>query len=400
MNFESLVGRINLIQDALQAQAAHAVNLSLTARNWLVGYYIVEFEQHGEDHAKYGEKLINRLAERINRKGFEPRSLRVYRRIYLVYPQLGTVIETYIQKNSLMLSDSSVTSIWQSLPAKLQTTGNQTDEIWQSALAKLEEWSTPTDRLFYKLNYTCLAYLTSIEDPLKRAFYEQETIRGCWTSRELDRQVSSQYYERMGLSKDKKALQRLTAKNAQQVTPRDILHNPVTLEFLGMEQQDVYTETKLETAILNNLQRFLMEMGRGFCFEYRQKRILIDQDYYKADLIFYHRILKCHVIIDLKIDRFRHEYASQLNLYMNYFKHEVMQDDDNPPIGLLLCTDYGETTVQYATEGLSQNLFVSKYRLQLPSEDDIRKYMLENISEEQFKEMMDENNLDGTDNIQ
>ena len=390
MNFESLVGRINLIQDALQAQAAHAVNLSLTARNWLVGYYIVEFEQHGEDRAKYGEKLINRLAERINRKGFEPRSLRVYRRIYLVYPQLGTVIETYLQKNSLMLSDSGVTSIWQSLPAELQATENQMDGIWRSALAKLEEWSTPADRLFYKLNYTCLAYLTSIEDPLKRAFYEQETIRGCWTSRELDRQVSSQYYERMGLSKDKKALQRLTAKNAQQVTPRDILHNPVTLEFLGMEQQDVYTETKLETAILNNLQRFLLEMGRGFCFEYRQKRILIDQDYFKADLIFYHRILKCHVIIDLKIDRFRHEYASQLNLYMNYFKHEVMQDDDNPPIGLLLCTDYGETTVQYATEGLSQNLFVSKYRLQLPSEDDIRKYMLENITEEQFKEMMEE----------
>jgi predicted nuclease of restriction endonuclease-like (RecB) superfamily len=390
MNFESLVGRINLIQDALQAQAAHAVNLSLTARNWLVGYYIVEFEQHGEDRAKYGEKLINRLAERINHKGFEPRSLRVYRRIYLVYPQLGTVIETYLQKNSLMLSDSGVTSIWQSLPAELQATENQMDGIWRSALAKLEEWSTPADRLFYKLNYTCLAYLTSIEDPLKRAFYEQETIRGCWTSRELDRQVSSQYYERMGLSKDKKALQRLTAKNAQQVTPRDILHNPVTLEFLGMEQQDVYTETKLETAILNNLQRFLLEMGRGFCFEYRQKRILIDQDYFKADLIFYHRILKCHVIIDLKIDRFRHEYASQLNLYMNYYKHEVMQDDDNPPIGLLLCTDYGETTVQYATEGLSQNLFVSKYRLQLPSEDDIRKYMLENITEEQFKEMMEE----------
>ena len=374
----------------MQAQAAHAVNLSLTARNWLVGYYIVEFEQHGEDRAKYGEKLINRLAERINRKGFEPRSLRVYRRIYIVYPQLGTVIETYLQKNSLMLSDSGIMSIWQSLPAKLQATENQTDEIWRSALAKLEEWSTPADRLFYKLNYTCMAYLTSIEDPLKRAFYEQETIRGCWTSRELDRQVSSQYYERMGLSKDKKALQRLTAKNAQQVTPRDILHNPVTLEFLGMEQQDVYTETKLETAILNNLQRFLLEMGRGFCFEYRQKRILIDQDYFKADLIFYHRILKCHVIIDLKIDRFRHEYASQLNLYMNYYKHEVMQDDDNPPIGLLLCTDYGETTVQYATEGLSQNLFVSKYRLQLPSEDDIRKYMLENITEEQFKEMMEE----------
>ena len=261
--------------------------------------------------------------------------------------------------------------------------------------AKLEAWCTPSERLFNRLNYSCLLLLSGINDPLKRAFYEQEAIRGCWTVTELDRQVSSQYYERMGLSKDKKALQRLTAKTARQVTPKEILHNPVTLEFLGMEQQDVYTETKLETAILNNLQRFIMEMGRGFCFEHRQKRILIDQDYFKADLIFYHRILKCHVIIDLKIDRFRHEYASQLNLYMNYYKHEVMQEDDNPPVGILLCTDYGETTVQYATEGLSQNLFVSKYRMQLPSEDEIRKYMLENISEEEFMQLKTESENDG-----
>ncbi len=390
MNFESLVGRINLIQDALQAQAAHAVNLSLTARNWLVGYYIVEFEQHGEDRAKYGDKLLSRLSESLNRRGFNLRRLRDYRHVYKVYPTLGIEIVKFLESNSTWLANNTNFSIRLFSTAKLQEPINQHDIIRLSKTAELEEWSTPPERLFYRLNYTILSYLATIDDPLKRAFYEQETIRGCWTQKELDRQVSSQYYERMGLSKDKKALQRLTAKNAQQVTPRDILHNPVTLEFLGMEQQDVYTETKLETAILNNLQRFLLEMGRCFCFEYRQKRILIDQDYYKADLIFYHRILKCHVIIDLKIDRFRHEYASQLNLYMNYFKHEVMQEDDNPPIGLLLCTDYGETTVQYATEGLSQNLFVSKYRLQLPSEDDIRKYMLENITEEQFKAMMEE----------
>ena len=387
MNFESLVGRINLIQDALQAQAAHAVNLSLTARNWLVGYYIVEFEQHGEDRAKYGEKLLSRLSKSINCKGFEPRRLREYRQLYMVYPVMGVEVAKFMRNNRILLSESDAPSIWRSLPAKLQMADNQDVEKWQAAPAKLEEWATPADWLFNKLNYTCLAYLTSIDDPLKRAFYEQETIRGCWTSRELDRQVSSQYYERMGLSKDKKALQRLVAKNAQQLTPKDVLHNPVSLEFLGLEQQNVYTETKLETAILNNLQRFIMEMGRGFCFEHRQKRILIDQDYFKADLIFYHRILKCHVIIDLKIDRFRHEYASQLNLYMNYYKHEVMQEDDNPPVGILLCTDYGNTTVQYATEGLSQNLFVSKYRLQLPSEDDIRKYMLENISEEEFMKL-------------
>lgn len=390
MDFESLVGRINQVQDVLQSQAAHAINLALTARNWLVGYYIVEFEQHGEDRAKYGDRLLNRLAQSINKKGFEPRTLRLYRRLYLVYPQLGKEIASYLQKNSLMMAKTGVQGIWQAVPAKLLPSENQTSGIWQAVPAKLEEWSTPADKLFYRLNYTSLAYLTSIEDPLKRAFYEQETIRGCWTYRELDRQISSQYYERMGLSKDKKALQRLASKDAQQLAPRDIIHNPVTLEFLGLPSENVYTESKLETTILNHLQKVLMEMGRGFCFEARQKRVLIDQDYFKADLIFYHRILKCHVIIDLKIDRFRHEYASQLNLYMNYFKHEVMQEDDNPPIGLLLCTDYGQTTVQYATEGLSQNLFVSKYRLQLPSEDDIRKYMLENITEEQFKAMMEE----------
>ena len=387
MNFESLVGRINLIHDALQAQAAHAVNLSLTARNWLVGYYIVEYEQHGEDRAKYGEKLINKLSQRINRKGFEPRRLREYRQLYIVYPILGVEVAKYINANHSLLLDSKTSSIWQLLPAKLQLYDNQKNGIWRTLPAKLEKWATPPDRLFFRLNYSCLSYLTSIEDPLKRAFYEQETIRGCWTCRELDRQVSSLYLERMGLSKDKEALRRYVAQKAQQLTPKDILHDPVTLEFLDMESQDIYKETKLEAAILNNLQKFLLEMGNGFCFESRQKRILIDQNYHKADLIFYHRILKCHVIIDLKIDRFRHEYASQLNFYMNYYKHEVMQEDDNPPIGLLLCTDYGETTVQYAIEGLSQNIFVSKYGMQLPSEDDLRKNMLEGITEEDFERM-------------
>lgn len=385
MDFESLVGHINLVQDTLQAQAAHAVNLSLTARNWLVGYYIVEYEQHGEDRAKYGEKLLKNLAKRLNRRGLGERRLYEFRQTYNVYPQIGSVIADYLTKGTH-------SHILRLTTAKLQTPDFVSDEKLRLPTAKseLEEWQTPADRLFYRLSATHLVLLSNLKDPLKRAFYEQETIRGCWTVTELDRQVSSQYYERMGLSKDKKGLQRLASKNAQQLIPSDILRNPVTLEFLGLEQQDIYTETRLETAILNNLQRFLLEMGQGFCFEARQKRILVDQDYFKADLIFYHRILKCHVIIDLKIDRFRHEYASQLNLYMNYYRHEVMQADDNPPVGLLLCTDYGETTVQYATEGLSQNLFVSKYRLQLPSEDDVRRYMLENITEEDFRRMKEE----------
>lgn len=386
MNFESLVGNINQVQDVLQAQAAHAVNLSLTARNWLVGYYIVEFEQHGEDRAKYGDKLLKSLAHRLNRRGLGERRLYEYRLTYRVYPQLGGVVAEYVVKNGQ-------DKILRLTTAKSEDSTSIIEKLRSStaiSVASQESWQTPAKSLFYKLSATHLIYLSNFDNDLKRAFYEQETIRGCWTVTELDRQVSSQYYERMGLSKDKKALQKLAVKNAQQLAPRDILHNPVTLEFLGLESQEVYTETKLESYILNHLQAFLLEMGRGFCFEARQKRILIDQDYFKADLIFYHRILKCHVIIDLKIDRFRHEYASQLNLYMNYYKHEVMQQDDNPPIGLLLCTDYGETTVQYATEGLSQNLFVSKYRLQLPSEDDIKQYLLENLSEEMFRELKEE----------
>ena len=381
MNFESLVGRINQVQDMLQAQTAHAINLAVTARNWLVGFYIVEFEQHGEDRAKYGENLLKNLAKRLNRRGLGERRLYEFRLTYIIYPQIGQVIADYIAKNNRQ-------DILRLPTAKLQIVENLEDGNLRLLTAKshVEEWQTPVDRLFNRLSATHLVLLSNIKDPLKRAFYEQETIRGCWTVKELDRQISSQYYERMGLSKDKKGLQRLTDKNVQQLTPRDIIHDPVTLEFLGLQSQDVYTETRLETIILNHLQMVLMEMGRGFCFEARQKRILVDQDYFKADLIFYHRILKCHVIVDLKIDRFRHEYASQLNLYMNYYKHEVMQADDNPPIGLLLCTDYGETTVQYATEGLSQNLFVSKYRLQLPSEEEMRQYLLESATEADWEE--------------
>ena len=360
-------------------------------RNWLVGFYIVEFEQHGEDRAKYGDNLLKKLAQTLNRRGLGEWRLYEFRLTYNVYPQLSSVVADYVfksgQQDILRLTTAKSENSENDIVEKLRaTTAN-------SPATTVEPWQTPATQLFYKLSATHLVYLSNTKDPLKQAFYEQEAIRGCWTVKELDRQVSSQYYERMGLSNDKKALQRLTTKENQRLTPRDIIHDPVTLEFLGLQSQDVFTETKLETAILNHLQQFLLEMGRGFCFEARQKRILVDQDYFKADLIFYHRILKCHIIIDLKIDRFRHEYASQLNLYLNYYRHEVMQSDDNPPIGLLLCTDYGETTVRYATEGLSLNLFVTKYQLQLPTEEEIRSYLLENISEEDFKEYKEGNNI-------
>ena len=222
MNFESLIGSINQVQDALQAQAAHAVNLSLTARNWLVGYYIVEFEQQGEDRAKYGENLLKKIAQRLNRRGLGERRLYEFRLTYTIYPQMGEVIADYILENHQQ-------NILRLPTAKLQIAGNQEDEKLRLTTAKSSEepWQTPAEWLFNRLSATHLVYLSNIKEPLKRTFYEQEAIRGCWTIKELDRQVSTLYYERMGLSKDKKALRRLTAKNSKQLAPREILHNPV-----------------------------------------------------------------------------------------------------------------------------------------------------------------------------
>lgn len=374
MNFDSLVHTIHSVQDALQEQAAHAVNLALTARNWLIGYYIVEFEQHGEDRAEYGEQLLKKLETRINKKGMTERRFREFRRLYIVYPQLGSEVAKYLVSLPIgfrNLLNNSVKEIRQTsaksqIPAIRRTSAE---------LVVAEDWMLPAEMLFNRISYSNLSLISQIDDPVKRSFYEIENIKGCWSNRELDRQISSSYFERSGLSKNKAALSAMVKHEAVKLTPVDILHEPVTLEFLGFKSKETWTESDLEEAIINHMQEFLLEMGNGFCFEARQKRILIDSDYFKADLIFYHRILKCHVIVDIKIDRFRHEYASQMNTYLNYYRYEVMQPDDNPPVGLLLCTGKGDTLVKYATAGLDQNIFVQKYMINLPSVEDLTSYI-------------------------
>ena len=374
MNFDSLVHTIHSVQDALQEQAAHAVNLALTARNWLIGYYIVEFEQHGEDRAEYGEQLLKKLETRINKKGMTERRFREFRRLYIVYPQLGSEVAKYLVSLPIgfrNLLNNSVKEIRQTsaksqIPAIRRTSAE---------LVVAEDWMLPAEMLFNRISYSNLSLISQIDDPVKRSFYEIENIKGCWSNRELDRQISSSYFERCGLSKNKTALSAMVKQEAVKLTPVDILHEPVTLEFLGFKSKETWTESDLEEAIINHMQEFLLEMGNGFCFEARQKRILIDSDYFKADLIFYHRILKCHVIVDIKIDRFRHEYASQMNTYLNYYRYEVMQPGDNPPVGLLLCTGKGDTLVKYATAGLDQNIFVQKYMINLPSVEDLTSYI-------------------------
>ena len=375
MNFEALVKHISTIQSTLQAQAAHAVNLALTARNWLMGCYIVEFEQNGEDRAAYGEQLLKKLEQRLNVKGLNERRFREFRRLYLVYPQLKEPIAQYIVSQSQIRHTLSAEFIE---PIRRLPSAESATNIRRMPSAELDDakrWMIPADKLFNRLTYSNLMLISTIDNPVKRAFYEMETIRGCWSYKELERQINSLYYERSGLSKNKEALSALVQQQAAPLQPKDVINTPVTLEFLGLNDRALVTESDLEQSILDNLQRFLLEMGHGFCFEARQKRILIDGDYFFADLVFYHRILKCHVIVELKIDKFRHEYASQLNLYLNYYKAEVMQPDDNPPVGILLCTEKGDTMVKYATAGLDPNIFVRKYMIELPSEEEIKKFI-------------------------
>lgn len=367
MNFESLVKYISTIQNTLQTQAAHAVNLALTSRNWLIGCYIVEFEQNGEDRAAYGEQLLKKLEQRLKVKGLNERRFREFRRLYLVYPQLKEYILQYvISGNDIrhLLSAEFTESIRHSASAELQVDDTQ-----------INNWEISADKIFTKIPYTHLKHIAKIDNPVKRAFYEMETIRGCWSVKELERQIASLYYERSGLSQNKEALSALVRQQAALLQPKDIINTPISLEFLGLNERALMTENDLEQSVLDNLQHFLLEMGHGFCFEARQKRILIDEDYFFADLVFYHRILKCHVIVELKIDKFRHEYASQLNMYLNYYKAEIMQSDDNPPIGILLCTEKGDTLVKYATAGLDPNIFVQKYMIELPSEEELEKFI-------------------------
>lgn len=302
MDFKALIKGIRSVQDTMQGKVAHAINTALTVRNWLIGCYIVEFEQNGEDRAAYGEMLLKKLEENLKTKGLDERRLREFRRFYIVYPQLSNEIMAFIPTDTQirhLLSAKSQNQIRHLPSAELQDEDNQIDK-----------WIVPAEKILYRLSYTHLRKIIPIENPVKRVFYEMETIKGCWSVAELERQINSLYFERSGLSQNKEALSAMANQKAVKLRPKDIINTPVSLEFLGLNQRALVTETDLEQAILDNLQNFLLEMGRGFCFEARQKRILIDDEYFFADLVFYHRILKCHIVVELKIDKFRHEYAS------------------------------------------------------------------------------------------
>ena len=241
----------------------------------------------------------------------------------------------------------------------------------------------PGDKLLQKLAFTHFKTLVAIDDPTKRAFYEIETIKGTWSVRELQRQIASQYFERSGMSASPAELSRKTQEKVEstKLTPKSVTKDLYTFEFLGLPLHLAVEESDLETALLDHLSEFLLEMGRGFCFEARQKRLLIGDEYFFIDLVFYHRILKCHVLVELKIGEFSHENAGQLNAYLNYYRQEVTETDDNPPVGLLLVAEKNHALVEYATAGMDENLFVKKYLLELPEPERIKQFIEEELEQ-------------------
>lgn len=390
MDFPQLTSNILVAHNALQNNAMRAINQNITARNWLVGYWIVEFEQNGEDRAKYGEKLLSELAKAIKVRGLGTVMLNLCRKFYKTYPTLSTEIGKFL----ISRGDSQII---QSLIEKFQITENENDRIFQSLIGKLpiptaSIFQTVTeksvgdsslvpadsievipqvgdDKIFSRLSFTHIIPLLSIDDPLKRSFYEIETIKGCWSVRELRRQIDTLCYERAGISKNPEKLMALVNDKAETSLPATMVKSPYVFDFLGLKSADVVEESDLESMLISHIQEFILELGEGFCFEGRQKRILIDDEYFFVDLVFYHRILKCHVLVELKTKKFNYADMAQLNMYVAYYRDKMMTEGDNAPIGILLCTDASSEMVRYATAGMDENLFVSKYLLQLPAKE-------------------------------
>ena len=350
-SFEDLSDCVLQTHQYTQTAAIRAVNQFATLRNWLIGCYIVEYEQKGKDRAQYGERLLKRLEEKVNCRGLNETLFRVSRSFYLEYPQIRELFDM----------------------EKRATVSHETEK----RAIPSHKFMTPPERIVSRLSFSQIREIMTEKDPLGRFFYETECIKGCWSVKELRRQIATNLYFRSGISKNPQIL--LDSIDKQSGNALMDIRQPFTFEFLGLDAKDAYSEKDLGNSLLAHLEEFLLELGKGFCFEARQKRIIIDDEYYFADLVFYHRILHCNVICELKNDEFKHEYLGQLNAYVSYYKENEMHDGDNPPIGILLCTKKGKKMVEYAIAGMNNQLFVSTYMLQLPDKASLENFLLEQL---------------------
>lgn len=360
--FHGLVELIEATNHVLRRRAVSAVNNALVIRNWLWGRYIVEYEQKGHDRARYGEELIRNISIELDKRGLKGcsyRSLQLFKKFYLDF-----------------------SDIVQTAPAQLSATRSK--KIVQTVSAQLVPASSPMrniqsliDNLSTKfcLDWSHYVFLTQIENIEERKFYEIESANEGWSLRELKRQFNSSLYERLALSRDKAKIKELSKKGHILESPQDAVKNPYVLEFLGLKEKSGYSESDLETAIIDKLEHFLLELGKGFLFEARQKRFTFHEEHFYVDLVFYNRLLRCYVLIDLKIGKITHQNLGQMQMYVNYFDRHVKKKDENPSIGILLCKTKDDAIVKLTLPKGNKTIFASQYKLYLPSKEDLKKQL-------------------------
>jgi len=358
-NYSSLIIELSTLIEQGRKTAVRYVNTALVATYWLMGRRIVEYEQKGKERAEYGEELLERISKDLSSrfgKGFSLRNLRNMRSFYLLFPIQQTLSAESSKDKIVQTLSAELISMFQT-PSEISQKG-QTLSI-QSVIA-----ISHTQSAKFPLSWSHYCLLMRLDEPFKREFYEAECISGNWSVRQLDRQIQSMLYERTALSKRKLAVISKAHEKPIAVRPEDEIKDPYILEFLGL--RDEYSESQLEEALVRHLEHFLLELGIGFTFVARQKRITLEGSHYRLDLLLYHRILRCLVAIDLKIGEFTHADAGQMNLYLNYLKDKEKLPEENNPIGIILCSDKKRTVVEYALGGMSNKIFASKYKLQLP----------------------------------
>lgn len=338
-NYSNLITDLTSLIEQGRKAAVRYVNTALVATYWLMGRRIVEFEQKGKVRAEYGESTLSKISEDLTKKfgkGFSFPQLKNIRQFYLTCSEKSYTLSSQFRQSE-----------------KSQTMSSQSKDLIPKILYEK-----------FPLSWSHYCLLMRLDEPFKREFYEVECIRGNWSVRQLDRQIQSMLYERAALSKRKLSVIAKAHEKPITLRPEDEIKDPYILEFLGLK--DEYSESQLEEALIKYLEHFLLELGIGFAFVARQKRITLEGSHYRLDLLFYHRILRCLVAIDLKIGDFTHVDAGQMNLYLNYLKAKEKFPGENDPVGIILCTDKKKTVVEYALGGMSNKIFASKYRLQLP----------------------------------
>lgn len=345
-----LFTRIRQIWESARTQAARSVNTAHVCANWLIGQQIVEAEQGGKARAEYGKALLQTLSSQLTTAygdGFSVTALRYMKLFYLGYPTLLA--------NHHALRDVSDAAIHHAVRDELTSTREWKPGLLHSGLA-----------------WTHYRALLKVDRPEARAFFEIEAIKNGWSARQLERQIASLLFDRLQKSRDREGVLALANEGMQAAQPVDVIKDPYVLEFLNLPEAHRMTESHLEEALLTQLHDFLLELGSGFAYVGRQVRLTLDGDHFYPDLVFYHIKLKCYVVIDLKLGKLSHADLGQMQLYVNYYDREIVGSDDQPTIGLILCTEKNDAVVRYVLDEKNSQIFASRYQLHLPSEAQLR----------------------------